>query len=559
MDARQRQDCLRDLRPHVREIELEIRHRGEWLQTDVQVAGRTMIPGRLLAAHDAGVRDRPEIECHRRIGTAAIRQAPAGACGISPSVTLLAGLIQDLVPAASRAGAVRAARPRAGQSIGAVALLARLVTDTVAAPGRWGAAAIESTEARACRRVGPVALLPRLVDDTVAASGRGGLDERQAVAHGAVGTDHLQLERAPIDGDASDLEGGLGVGREAARSQRVEIVPPAAARDVDGARSRGHDLVGSQRLRALVVVLVPHEDEVHGVLVEERDEVGANGQVAPVDGAARIDAVVEGDEFPQRGAGREVVVQEGVLRAARTGALVAVDHREVRVAGVEGVVVRHTGRVVRRRDEEPAPGHTAGGGDVVVADRRPQRQPGEQVPVGHEELGVEAEVVHDVADVEKKVGGRSEHQVAHGVLIRAPAPGIPHHQEVEGHPRVVGPEDRLGSERHVVGERGVAVRATRREALHADFAHGGGAPAEHGGGAVGRVESQTAPGGRIHIPDDGDRMGRAQLEVRAPRERRGRGALGRGQHRQREQPLHAAPGRRTRVRGTAEHQRSSSG
>src|SRR5439155_18044227 len=118
----------------------------------------------------------------------------------------------------------------AGQGIGAVTLLPRLVADTVAAPRRRGAAAIESAQAGACRGVGPVALLPRLVDDAVAAAGRGGLDERQAVAHGAVGADHLQAERAPIDGDARDLEGGFGIGREAARSHPVQIVPPAAGR-----------------------------------------------------------------------------------------------------------------------------------------------------------------------------------------------------------------------------------------------------------------------------------------------------------------------------------------
>src|SRR5206468_8705032 len=124
---------LRDLRPHAREIELEIRHRGEWLQTDVQVTGGTVIPGRLLAAHDAGVRDRPEIERHRRVRTRAIRQAPAGARGVGAPVALLAGLIQDLVPAARRTRAVRAGRARAGQGIGPVTLLARVVSDTLAA------------------------------------------------------------------------------------------------------------------------------------------------------------------------------------------------------------------------------------------------------------------------------------------------------------------------------------------------------------------------------------------------------------------------------------------
>src|SRR5437762_14232673 len=99
---------------------------------------------------------------------------------------------------------------------------------------------------------------------------------------------------------------------------------------------------------------------------------------------------MQGDELPERRAGSEIVIQEHVLRAPGHGALVAVDYRKVRVAGVERVIVRHARRVVRRGQEEAAPGHATRGRDVVVSDDRPERELRQDVAVRYEEFVVEA-------------------------------------------------------------------------------------------------------------------------------------------------------------------------
>src|SRR5207249_6707541 len=232
------------------------------------------------------------------------------------AVALLGRLVHNTVatPRAERTTAIGAARSGARRGVRAVALLRQLVDPTVATERRTGAVGRAAAGTRAV--IGAVALLLWLVDDTVAAARRERLRERHAVADDAVRADHLQGERTAVDRHAREPERRLVVGREAAlRLQRVEIVATAAARDVDRTSPGRDHLVAALRERPLVLVLVPHEHHVDAAGVEQGHEVRANRQVAAVDVAARIDRVMQGDELPERRAGGEVVVQEDVLRA----------------------------------------------------------------------------------------------------------------------------------------------------------------------------------------------------------------------------------------------------
>ena len=224
---------------------------------------RTVVPRRLRTGDERRVRDGCQVDGHRRVGTAAVQQAAAGTRGIVAAVALLGRLVHDAVAAARarRTTAIGAARSGARRGVRAVALLRQLIDPTVATERRAGAVGRAAAGTRAV--IGAVALLLWLVDDTVAAARRERLRESHAVADDTVGADHLQGERAAVDRHAREPERRLVVGREAAlRLQGVEVVAAAAARDVDRALARGDHLVGAQRERALVVVLVPHEHHV---------------------------------------------------------------------------------------------------------------------------------------------------------------------------------------------------------------------------------------------------------------------------------------------------------
>ena len=235
------------------------------------------------------------------------------------------------------------------------------------------------------------------------------------------------------------------------------------------------------------------------------------------------------------------MIQEDVLRAPGRGALVAVDHREVRVAGVERVVVRHAGRVVGRRQEEAAPGHPARGRDVVVADDGPEREPRQDVAVWHEEFRVEPEVVHDVAGVQEEVGVRGEHEVADRVLIRIAAPGVAHDEERERRERVVGPEDRFRSDRHTVSERCVGVRRALVEAVHRDDAHAARRPADFRDAAVGRAQRDPTARRAVRLPEHRHGMRGQELQVRAAGDVEGGCVPRRHEQRQPEQPCRRRP------------------
>ncbi len=316
----------------------------------------------------------------------------------------------------------------------------------------------------------------------------------------------------------------LGVRREGARPGGIEIPPAASRRDVDGARVRPHDRVAHERFRALVVVIVSHEDDVDVVLVEQRHQVRTDRRTAAMV-AARVDRVVEGDELPPLAGRGEILIEEVVLRAARARALVAVQHGEMGVAEVEGVVVLASGRVVGGCGKDVSPWLPARGLPVVVAEAGPEDEPADEVFVGREELRVEvgrrAAVVDHVAGVEDHVGGGREHAVADGELGRAAVAGVAHHEEGVGRGRVVGLEDRLATERGAAGAWRVAVLDTGREARDGDRAHGVAAATQDAGRAAERSNGERARRGRVGVPHDGHGVGGEELQVRAARERHG--------------------------------------
>ena len=165
---------------------------------------------------------------------------------------------------------------------------------------------------------------------------------------------------------------------------------------------------------------MPGEDDVDAVLVEEREQVGLDGEVAAVK-PARIGRVVEDDELPKRRARRQILVDKQVLWRARVGQVVAVEHRHVGGAEVEGVVVLVRRGVVRRGVEGGPPGGAIVGVHVVIPERRPEHVVSEQLPVGIEELGVEVLgetiLVDHVPGVDEEVDRGLEHRIAHRKLI----------------------------------------------------------------------------------------------------------------------------------------------
>jgi hypothetical protein len=244
----------------------------------------------------------------------------------------------------------------------------------------------------------------------VAQGARGGgraaaLLHGHGITHLAVAAHHLGRQRVAVDGDPGVVVRRLGVGGERRAADRPEILPAAAGREVDRALSGRDRAIGAQRYRALVVVLVALEDDVDAVAVEERHQVVADGGVAAVR-AARVDRVMEGDELPARPARGEIRFEEVVLRGGDARARVAVEHRHVRVAVVEGVVVLGGGRVVGGRVEEAPPGRAAVGADVVVAEAGPEDELLEERRIRPEEVRVEAArlavVVDHVAGVHQK-------------------------------------------------------------------------------------------------------------------------------------------------------------
>ena len=483
---------------HGGEVELEVGDIGR-RQVHVDVVGRAVIRRRLGARLDVGVRDGSEAQDLRRIAAAAVRKAEAGAAGVVVAVARLGGLVEAVVAADRRAGAVRGARPRTRHVVEAVALLAGLVDQVVAAAGRR----------------------------------RGALDERDGVTDGAVLAHHLLDQPAAVDRHPGEVEGRLGVGGEAARADGAELVAAAARGDVHRAGARLDRDVVPQRLGALVVVIVAHEHHVDAVLVEERDEVRPHGEVAAV-AAARIDGVVEGDELPGGRAGAQVVVEERVLGAARAGAGIRVQHHDVRVAEVEGIVVLGPGRVVGRRVEGAPPGGAPVGADVMVVDGGPDDEPAEQRAVWREEIGVvvgaEAAADH-AARVQDEVDGRRIHGVTQGQPGQATAAArLSHHEEGEGQGRVVGLEDLLARERHAVGLRGIGVSRARHQAVGADRADGPRASRDDRRLPALRPDVEGAGRGRVRVPDDGDAVRALELQIWSAGQRH---RAGRGRHQQR--------------------------
>ena len=470
-----------------------------------------MVPRRLRAPLDERVRHGRQRHERGRIAALAARQAEAGTGGVVGSVTRLGRCVGMPVAAGRGAGAIR----RAG--------------------------------ADARRVVRAVARLDRLIDDPVAAARRGrgaALHERDLVADRPIGTDHLREEGSAFDRHPREVVHRLGMRREGARADRVHLLPAAAGGDVHRALSRRDDLVGVERLRPLVAVLVRHEDQVDAVRVEERDEVRADGQVAAVLGAARIDGVVEHDDLPGCRGRREVVIQEDVLRASGLGDRIAVQDDDVGIARVERIVVLAAGGVVRRGVEGVAPRRAARRLDVVIAEARPEDEVADDVAVGREERGVEvlrrARVVDHVAGVEDEIGRRLQHRVADGQLGRAVASGVAEDEEADRPIRVVGPEHRFGAERDAVGERRVGICRSRQEAIDRDRADRSDAARPQRREPVQRANGERARRRHVGVPDDGHRLPGQELQVRTACQARGH----RGRrHRERENDQQRAPRR----------------
>jgi hypothetical protein len=242
--------------------------------------------------------------------------------------------------------------------------------------GLWVAApAVGETELGTGGRIRSVALFGCGIHHPVAAVRGPVLHEEEGVADGPVLAHHLEEQHLSHDRDAHEVPHGLAVGGEPALADLPNRRSAAAGRDVHGALARLDDDVVVQRMRALVVVVVARDDNVHQVRVEERNQIGAEARVAAVL-AARIDGAMEGDELPRRRGPAELPIEEGVLRAAGTEAapVLAVEDHDQRIPVLEGVVALVSGRVVRGRVESFAPG-LAAVLHVVIPDARPEDQP----------------------------------------------------------------------------------------------------------------------------------------------------------------------------------------
>ena len=211
------------------------------------MVGRPVVPGRLRAPLDERVRHGRQRHERGRIAALAARQAEAGTGGVVGSVTRLGWCVGMPVAAGRGAGAVRC------------------------------------TGSDARRVVRAVALFDRLIDDPVAAARRGrgaALHERDLVADRAVGTDHLREEGPAVDRHPREVVHRLGMGREAARADRVHLLPAAAGGDVHRALSRRDDLVGVERLRPLVevqpdVVTVLYDTAIRAKDLDEKQALEA--------------------------------------------------------------------------------------------------------------------------------------------------------------------------------------------------------------------------------------------------------------------------------------------
>jgi hypothetical protein len=346
------------------------------------------------------------------------------------------------------------------------------------------------------------------------------LVETHPVADPSVGADHLRDQRATIDPHLHQVKDRLGVGGEPAPADLPDGPPPAPGRDVDGASLPLRHPVRAEGVRPLVVVIVAHEDHIDPLRVEERREVAPDALVAAME-AARVDRVVEDDEFPLRPGRAQVGAQEGMLGASRRRVGVAVEHRHVRVAEVERVVPLTLRRIVGRRVERVAPWRPARRPDVVIAEARPEHRPPQDARIRREHLRIERlgrpVPVHHVARVQHEPGLRALHHVAHQELAGAAA-GVPEHDESVGPVGIVGAERHSGCEWLPVRERPIRVPRPRRESRDRDGARGALPPRQPTRLARGPGEAERAARRSVGPPDHQDGVGGEKLEKGPPHE-----------------------------------------
>ena len=197
----------------------------------------------------------------------------------------------------------------------------------------------------------------------------------------------------------------------------------------------------------------------------------------------------------------------------------------MRVSEVEGVVVLAAGSVVGRCVEGVPPGLPAGGEDVVVAERGPEDQLAEEVLIRHEELGIEVcrgpVLVDHIPRMDHDVDRGGQHAVTDRELCRQPAARVPEHEQVVRHVRIVGLEHGFRAEGNAIGEGSVGVLCPGQQATGRERADRSDTPREDRGDAVHWPDRERAEGGGIRVPDDGDRAGRHELQVRSAGEERG--------------------------------------
>ena len=349
------------------------------------------------------------------------------------------------------------------------------------------------------------------------------------------------------------IDCGFAVERGAAAARHdVRGAEPVLARRAD----TGADVVVDV-LRALIDVVVPVEDDVGAVELEERSPLGTHVRVAADrrdPAGARVRRLVQEDELPLAGGGCQVAGEPGTLGGV--GGRVGVEHDEVRVAVVEGVVALLLGAVAGQGEhldlDRARPAGRADAVQVVIAERREEGHAlhgvhvvGERVVVP---VGLGAVLVGVVADRDDHLRVRRILEVGDGLLVAAGlAPvaddreeqvrrvrwilqrrevrtgrsGILHDDAADLQPVIVTRARQQTAQRHdVAGARGADLAAARL----------GNGVAEEQGSRVDAVIDGAVAGG-VRPPRDGDhaRHGVRVLDDRAARDRDGRGP---GRHHQ---------------------------
>ena len=293
-----------------------------------------------------------------------------------------------------------------------------------------------------------------------------------------------------------------------------------------GAAAAGDDVGHVVDHRALVVVVVATPVDLDPVGLEQGlepvadlaplvvvgDAVGTGRVGRPV---ARNPQVIDGGIAGRR---HQVGLDEVVLIAARAELVLGVDHQQVQVAVVEGVVVAVA--VVRRGlevlVEQGVPARV-----VVVARRHRGRAPGQHLVLDPEELlplvGLVA-VVHQIARVDDqiRVPHGLDHPVDHVLVVPVVGAGVADEGQAEGFVGHRRGQEAVGRRGPLAGLHLVVVQGRRAQPGELDLVHDAAAGADLGGGhrRIG-AEVHLAGGVAVGLPQHLDRVGGHRLQVGA--------------------------------------------